>query len=216
MHDVNLTVFDFDYDLTWWAFFIDANERVYSRFGGTGDGNAESRLSVAGLKYTMELVLQEHHRRRNDPPPRPGEVVRPVDLFGHKGKCMHCHQVNEQFYKRDKTRAWQTDQLRFLPVPEDVGLTLDVDAGNRVVEVAKNSPASKAGLRPGDVLRTVRDTGIFSQGDLMWCLKQAPAKGQLPVTLLREDRLVEIVLDLPQAWRKPDLSWRRSATKLRK
>src|SRR5262245_55024732 len=58
--------------------------------------------------------------RTSRPPPVP--VVRPVDLFGMKGKCMHCHQVNDNFYKREKPKATQLDKLRFLPLPEDVGL----------------------------------------------------------------------------------------------
>ena len=30
----DLNVFDFDYDLTWAAFFLNADETVYGRFGG--------------------------------------------------------------------------------------------------------------------------------------------------------------------------------------
>lgn len=216
MHDVNLNVFDFDYDLTWWAFLIDANERVYSRFGGTGDGNSESRLSVAALKHTMRLVLQEHNRGRNDLPPPPTQVVRPVDLFGQKGKCMHCHHVNENFYKREKPRAYELDKLRFLPIPEDIGLTLNMDAGNGVAKVATGSPAEKAGLLPGDILRKVGGIKTLSQGDVMWALKSAPNQGRLPVLFVRKGQDREVVVELPAGWKKPDLSWRRSVSKLKK
>jgi hypothetical protein len=216
MHDVNLKVFDFDYDLTWWAFLIDANERVYSRFGGSGDADPASRLSVPGLKYTLRLVLKEHETHRKDPPAPPVPAVRPVDLFGMKGKCMHCHQVNENFYKRDKPKASQLDKLRFLPVPEDLGLTLTVDAGNRVDKVTKDSAAEKAGFRPGDVLRQVGDTHTLSQGDVMWALKSAPKEGQLPVTVVRDGKQQKVVLELFSGWQKPDLSWRRSVSKLKK
>lgn len=218
MHDVNLKVFDFDYDLTWWAFLIDANERVYSRFGGSGDADPASRLSVAGLKYTMRLVLEEHELHRKDPRPPPVPVVRPVDLFGMKGKCMHCHQVNENFYKleKPKPKATDLDRLRFLPIPENLGITLSVDAGNRVDKVTKNSPAEKAGLRPGDVIRQVGGTTTISQGDVMWALKSAPKEGRLPVTIVREAKQEEVVLDVIRGWNKPDLSWRRSVSKLKK
>jgi membrane-associated protease RseP (regulator of RpoE activity) len=218
MHDVNLKVFDFDYDLTWWAFLIDANEKVYSRFGGTGDGDPASRLSVAGLKYTMRLVLKEHELRRKDPVPPPVPVVRPVDLFGMKGQCMHCHQVNENFYKleKPKPKATDLDRLRFLPVPEHLGLTLSVDAGNRVDKVTKGSAAENAGFRPGDVLRQVGSTYTMSQGDVMWALKSAPKEGRLSVTVAREAKQQEVILELLPGWNKPDLSWRRSVSKLKK
>jgi hypothetical protein len=217
MHDVNLKVFDFDYDLTWWAFLIDGHERVYSRFGGTGDGDPASRLSVAGLKYTLRLVLEDHAQRRKDPPPPPPPVTRPVDLFGVKGKCMHCHQVNENFYKLEKPKPRPTDldRLRFLPVPEDVGFTLSIDAGNRVEKVSANSPAEKAGLRTGDVLRTVGGIRTLSQGDVMWGLKSAPKQGRFAITAVRDGKPRDLALDLPDAWNKPDLSWRRSVSKLK-
>lgn len=215
LHDVNLRVFDFDYDLTWWAFLIDANERVYSRFGGSGDGDPASRLSVAGLKYTLRLVLNEHKRHGNDPAPDPVAAVRPVDLFGMKGKCMHCHQVNERFYKRDKARATQWDKLRFLPLPENLGLTLSIDAGNRVSQVAADSPADQAGIRPGDVLQRIENVAILSQGDAMWALKSAPMDGRLRVSLVREGSPREAVVALSPGWKAVDLSWRRSLAKLK-
>jgi len=195
---------------------FDAHERVYSRFGGTGEADPASRLSVAGLKYTLRLVLEEHQLHANDPPPPPVAAVRPVDLFGLKGKCMHCHQVNENFYKRDKVKAGQIDKLRFLPVPEGLGLTLSVDAGNRVDKVVKNSPADKAGLRPGDVLREIHGVGAMSPGDAMWALKSAPREGRLPVTFVRDGEQQEASLELVPGWMTPDLSWRRSISKLKK
>ncbi|MCS7045121.1 MAG: PDZ domain-containing protein [Gemmataceae bacterium] len=218
MHDVNLEVFAFDYDLTWWAFLIDAHERVYSRFGGSGDADPASRLSVAGLKYTMRLVLQEHERRRNELPPPPVAVRRPVDLFGMKGKCMHCHHVNENFYKREtpKPRITDLDRLRFLPVPEDVGLTLMIDAGNRIERVIEASPADKAGLRPGDIVWQVGSVPTRSQGDVMWALKLAPKEGRLALVFERNAKRRETSLELAGGWKKPDLSWRRSVSKLKK
>jgi membrane-associated protease RseP (regulator of RpoE activity) len=216
MHDVNLKVFDFDYDLTWWAFFINANERVYSRFGGSGDADPASRLSVAGLKHTMRLVLKEHELHRRDPPPPAAAPVRPVDLFGMKGNCMHCHQVNENFYKQERPKATQLDRLRFLPLPENLGLTLSVNAGNSITRVAKDSAAERTGLRPGDVLQQVGNTRTLSQGDVMYALKAAPSEGRLTVTFQRDGKPQEQALDLAAGWKQTNLSWRRSVSKLKK
>src|SRR5436190_1481215 len=65
MRGVNLDVFDFDYDLTGAGFFLNADEKVYGRYGGRGarvrgvaPGSAAARaglrpddvlLSVGGL-----------------------------------------------------------------------------------------------------------------------------------------------------------------------
>lgn len=217
MHDVDLSVFDFDYDLTWWAMVIDAHQRVYTRLGGSDNADPASRLSTAALKHTLRLVLDEHARRAAQllPELAPAPVVRPVDLFGMKGKCMHCHHVNENFYKRDKPRAHELDKLRFLPLPENVGLSLVRDAGNRIERVHPDSPAARAGLRPGDILHHVGQTRTLSQGDVMWALSRAPRQGTLPVACDRGGKLVETTLELPALWKQTDLSWRRSVSKLK-
>ena len=40
----DLNLFDFDYDLTWAAFFLNANEKIYGRFGGRDAGPADAHL----------------------------------------------------------------------------------------------------------------------------------------------------------------------------
>ena len=34
MNDVDTQLFRFDYDVTWYAFFLSPGERVYGRYGG--------------------------------------------------------------------------------------------------------------------------------------------------------------------------------------
>jgi S1-C subfamily serine protease len=85
-----------------------------------------------------------------------------------------------------------------------------------VDKVAKNSVADQAGFRPGDVLEQVGTTRTRSQGDVMWALRLAPEEGRLDVTVLREAKRQKLFLELSPGWRKPDLSWRRSVSKLKK
>ena len=40
---VDLRLFDFDYDVTWFAFFLNADEHVYGRYGGRDAVDAQSR-----------------------------------------------------------------------------------------------------------------------------------------------------------------------------
>src|SRR5258705_171824 len=49
MRGVDLDLFDFDYDLTWMAFFLDADARVLGRYGGRDAGEPDDRSSGAGL-----------------------------------------------------------------------------------------------------------------------------------------------------------------------
>src|SRR5262249_5626441 len=83
--------FDFDYDLTWMGFFLDAGGHVYGRYGGRGAESAEGRVSLAGLRYAMDAPLAPHPRggpaggRRHGaapPPPAPGGGARRAAAAG--------------------------------------------------------------------------------------------------------------------------------------
>src|SRR5205823_13416877 len=58
----DLNLFEFDYDLTFMVFFLDAAGRVYARYGGRDATSADSRQSLAGLAYTTQSVLRTHER----------------------------------------------------------------------------------------------------------------------------------------------------------
>ena len=57
MRGVDLAAVRFDYDLTWAAFVMDADGRVYARYGSRESTNAEDHLSLAGLKHTLGAVI---------------------------------------------------------------------------------------------------------------------------------------------------------------
>src|ERR1043166_1192188 len=82
MNGVNLNLFAFDYDLTWMSFFLDADGRIYSRYGGRDNGSADGRLSGAGLLRTMNEVLRVHKAElaKKGPAPKPLDVRKPEDI----------------------------------------------------------------------------------------------------------------------------------------
>jgi hypothetical protein len=216
MNDVDLSLFQFDYDLTWMVFFLDPQERIYSRYGGRDGRSAEGRVSVAGLKYTMRQVLEIHRRA-----PKVSVAARkpqlPSDLFAVKGKCLHCHHVWEGLRKRARDIGEAPGELYFVyPLPENIGLQLDVTAGNQVAAVIPDSAAHKAGLRLGDFLETMEKTRVSSQGDVMWALHNAPSEGTLQVQFARAGQSRTVALHLSAGWKRTDLSWRRSIKNLAK
>ena len=68
MRGVDLNIFDFDYDLTWAAFFLNAKEHIYGRYGGRDAGSADGRLSLAGLRYALRAALAAHRPESPEPP----------------------------------------------------------------------------------------------------------------------------------------------------
>ena len=214
MRGVDLNVFDFDYDLTWAGFFMNADERIYGRFGGREDGNAEAHLTLAALKYAMRQALDAHREKRVQPKPA-AKPVRSAEQFAAaarvKEECIHCHMVYD--FSRDAIRSdgkWQMDMTWVYPPPKSVGLELDRNQGNRVANVLADSPAQRAGIRPGDVLESVNDRRVASYGDVQWALEYSTKAGEVPVTWQRGDATKKGTLTLRDGWRKSDISWRES------
>jgi serine protease Do len=213
---VDLNVFDFDYDLTWAAFLMSADERIYGRYGGRDASSADSRLSLPGLKVALRAALAAHRRApserseaRADKPLLAEEY--PAAKRMHKGECIHCHQVYE--FRRAALKAtgqWHPEERWAYPLPENIGLTLDVDQGDRLRAVAPDSPAGRAGLRAGDTLRTVRGLPVASFADVQYALHGAPAKGRISVSWQRDGETKTAMLELAEGWRKTNVTWRPS------
>jgi serine protease Do len=214
LEGVDLNVFEFDYDLTMMIFFLNADEHIYGRYGGREGKSADARQSLAGLRYAMQAALGTHRRVAESPIPKASERPQTVsDLFGGKRRdgCVHCHQVKEtQNNNLKRDGLWNPDHIWRYPLPDNLGLVLEVDRGNVIKHVESDSPAARVGLRPGDVVRNLGDTAIHSPADARFALDKAPKSGSIEITWQRGDETSQKRLALPKGWRKTDLSWRRS------
>lgn len=213
---LDLRLFDFDYDLNFMVFFMGPDEKVYGRYGGRDGKSAEGQLSLEGLRYAMRAALEAHDRRQKEPAPkRAGPSVRaedyPAAMRLKRNECIHCHQVNE--FRREQEKkdgAWTRDTLLRFPLPENIGLTLDVKQGNRVREVKKASATERAGLRAGDELRTLNEMEIASFADVQHALDRAPKEGKITVSWLRGEQKHEGELSLAADWKRSNITWRPS------
>ena len=68
--NLDLNLFEFDYDLTFTVFFLNADGKVYARYGGRDGKDPDGRQSLAGLRYTMESVLEAHGKPEKEYAPR--------------------------------------------------------------------------------------------------------------------------------------------------
>lgn len=212
----DLRLFEFDYDLTWVGFFLDAEERILGRYGGRDASGPDSRLSLAGLRHAMQAALEAHKQERKNPPlKREGKPLRAEDYPAARkmtrGECIHCHQVWEfQRAQRQTEKRFTREDLWVYPLPENIGLTLEVDRGDRVRAVRAGSVADKAGLKAGDILRQVGETTIASQADVQYALHRAPSTGTLAVVYRRDDKEHRTTLSLPPKWKQTNYTWRPS------
>jgi serine protease Do len=216
MRGVNLDVFAFDYDLTWAGFFLSADETIYGRFGGRDGESADKYLTLPGLKHALRAALAAHQKAPKEKPPAGPKPARTVEQYAAAGKmrpnqCIHCHQADD--FRRAELKAakkWALDEVWVYPLPQNVGLTLDPDRGDRIQSVLEKSPAAKAGLRAGETLKTLNGVSVASFADVQHALHLAPASGRLAVSWEHDGKVYGGELVLTAGWRKTDVSWRPS------
>ncbi len=192
---LDLSLFQFDGELTIAIMFLGADGTVYGRYGSRGDKEAERWLSIAGLRKTMEGVLALHAAgaegrkglsgKVGRPPPwktpeampawKGRENVAPAD--GSRGKCVHCHQANDgEAWSLRMARKKVPDRLVWAwPMPDALGLAFDPDERASVRAVAPGSAAEKAGFLAGDRIVAMEGQPVLSIADVQWVLHSAEA-----------------------------------------
>jgi serine protease Do len=212
---LDLNVFEFDWDLTWACFFMNSQGKVYGRYGGRDARGADTRNTLAGLRYAMRAALEAHGRDPNvRPETRAAQALHietlPAARFYRNG-CIHCHQAKEILREERKNAGtWNRDELWTYPLPENIGVTLDLDRGNVVRAVAEKSPAQRVGIQTGDMLQRLNGIPVSSFADAQYALHKAPAKGSIEVAWLRERETRSGKLDLEKGWKKTNITWRPS------
>lgn len=208
---LDLGVFEFDFDLSWAAFFLSADEVVYGRYGGRDAAGDMNRISLAGMRYAAGRALDQH--KVGGKPPERAAPMKAEDFKGYKARkgnnCLHCHQINT--FRWDEARAAGTfvkEQLRMYPPPENVGFELEVDQGDVVRKVVEGSPAAKAGLNADDRVVRIDDKMLASYADAQHALHHA--KSPVAVSWVRAGRLMDGKLVLADGWRNTDPAWRTS------
>lgn len=228
MNGIDAARFDHDQDTSWAAYFLDEKLRVYSRFGGRDAGEPDGRLRKPALLGTMQAVLAAHATARTLPvreaealfAPEPERPAFPEDIpllkRNHQG-CVHCHQIREyRLLQWGLDGQFDRNRLFVWPLPENVGLKLDLDHGHRAAEVVRGSAAERAGFAVGDLVVQAAGTPIRSELDLRRVLDRHAEDAPLSVVVSRaragRDEREEVRLELRPApgWRETDLGWRKS------
>ena len=125
--------------------------------------------------------------------------------------CIECHQVRGNVLRH----KWQEQRLTAAdiwpyPLPENIGLKMDVDDGLRVKTVAPNSPAERAGIAARDELVTLSGQRLISQADIQWVLHREPVETKVVAVLKRGGKELRKTIVLSGSWKESDLSWRAS------
>jgi len=172
MNGVDLARFDFDYDTTWHAFFLDADLNVYSRYGGRDEDSSDGRLSTESLATTIREVLAVHERTQRSAsrfhftPRRRGNSKAgdgDIDFHPSTGQANHSRRHPPAQVESPGVRALPSGaEYRLLQAFHDKTffarrsvrlsaygehrLRFDRRHGHKIENVTPDSPAARAGL----------------------------------------------------------------------
>lgn len=220
-----------DLDLSWWAYFMSPEGRVYGVFGGKDHVSDKTRISEAALVNTMGRVLEHHYDSRRaswdvdgplpdlrQRPQTPKDLATTTD-FGRdrphfsKQACIHCHQVADiENFGKMKSDSFNVDAFtQPWPLPENAGIVVDRDDGLKVTGVTPGGAAEGAGIQLGDSLAMAGGRRLFGQADFRGVLHRAPlGDATVEVGWLRNGEYKQGELELSAGWRATEISWRKS------
>ena len=237
-NNLDLTRFQFDYDLTFAAFFLNADGKIYGRYGTRTHRDAAEDVSVAGFRESLAAALALHQHYPNNKASLAGKQARPtnkkrpeefsqlanfqpkLDYEGQVVKsCMHCHQIRdaERHEFRAAGKSIPDDVLFPYPMPDTIGLSFDPQQRAAVRSVTPKWVAAAAGFQKGDELLTLAGQPIVSIADMQWVLQHTADSAESPATVRRGELELKLTMKLSAGWRRTsDIAWRTTTWELRR
>ncbi len=235
---IDLSLFQFDYDLTFAVFFMNADKTIYGRFGTRADfRNATKDISLEGFKQALEGALELHKgypdnkaildaKTGAEPSKKTPEAFPALQRYSStlnfenriENQCIHCHQIGEaqreiHWYDR---KPVPDEVLYPFPMPDVLGLNFSPKHRAKISKVTSGSPAEKDGFKRADEILTLAGQPIISIADVQWVLHRAKDNTDLSAIVNRHGEEIELTLRLNSGWRKKsNISWRTTTYELR-
>src|SRR5262245_60663521 len=204
---LDLSLFQFDYDLSFSTMFFNGDGTVYGRYGSWRHQKDPQDKTTAGYKRALEGALQIHRGYPGNKTALAGKQGKPfpyrtpteIPTLSNKYKldldwngkvvpsCIHCHQIGDaiRLNYREQDKPMPSEWIYFWPAPETIGVSLAPDQAAQVQSVASGSIAGRAGLKAGDEVVTLAGQPLISIADFTWVLHHAPNQGSVAATIKR-------------------------------
>jgi serine protease Do len=218
MDDVDIALFERDWNNTLYYFLMNADEQIYMRYGGRDARSPMTYLDLNSLEIALERGLELHQKyqkgelkKTERPAPFfPRQIPPLVERTFARNQCVECHLIGDfKLIHQEQTGTLNklTDMYRW-PDIRKIGIELDIPKG-LVVKEARDT-VQAAGMQPGDRIAALNGTPVWTFGDLQFYFDKVPRSAQnLQITVERAGKMVDLPVKLPERWWLTDLRFRQ-------
>lgn len=230
-NSLDLSKFQFDYDLSFSVMFFNGDGTIYGRYGSWEHQHDSQNRATGSLQQALAGALSLHRGYPGNKSSLSGKQGEPLKyktpiamptLLGKfrselnwNGKvvqsCVHCHQIGDaiRVSHRSQGKELPSKWVYPHPAPAVIGLQMSHEQATELASVIDGSPADQAGIRKGDRIVSMMGQQIISTADISWALNNAPDAGMLSLVTRRDGGNTIRSLTLPEGWRsKSDISKR--------
>ena len=220
MDDVDIALFDRDWNNAIYFFVLNADEKVYLRYGGRDSASPDTYNNIDSLELALRQGLELHRQYLagelqlpERPKPRyPREIPPLVERTYARHQCVECHLIGD-YQNIQRERDGTLDKLTHLyrsPDIKTLGIELDVPKGLAVREA--RGAAAAAGMRGGDRIAAWNGTPVWTFGDVQYRYDQVDRRAkEVRVQVDRGGQKVDLTVALPPRWWWTDLRFRQSS-----
>lgn len=221
---LNLSLFQFDYDLSFSTLFFNADGTIYGRYGSWDHQKDSQNMATASFKRALEGVLEIHRNypaNKKSLAGKQGKPVKfntPIEMPRLQGKyrldlnwnnkvlksCVHCHMIGDSIRHsyRDLKEPVPDQWIYSFPPADAIGINMSSKEFGTVDSIIEASPAAGSGLKGGDEIISISGQRLVSTADFSWVLHNSPESGILPVVVQRNGKEMDLDIELPAGWRR--------------
>jgi hypothetical protein len=217
LDDVDVGLFERDWNNTIYFFAFNADEKIYFRYGGRDSASPDTYLNLESLELALRQGRQMHERylsgelKLPDRPKAlyPREIPLLVQRTFAQRQCVECHLIGD-FQNLQRQQDGVLDKLTHLyrsPDIKTLGIELDVPKG--LVVKAATGAALAAGMQAGDRIVAWNGTPVVTFGDLQYQYDKVDRKAKELTVQVERGKSLQITL--PVRWWWTDLRFRQSS-----
>ncbi len=233
-NSIDLSKFQFDYDLSFSTLFFNPDGTLYGRYGSWEHQHDAQNRATATLRDTLKAILNIHssypankaslagkqgrkfpYKTAVQMPTLKGKYLKELNWSGKVVQsCVHCHQIGDaqRLAARNARKTMPLNLIYPHPAPETIGLKMSAQSATRIAEVTNGSPGAQAGLKSSDEIVSIEGQAIVSSADIAWALHHAPDEGTVATIVNRSGRKQRLQITLPANWRMDSDIFRRVGT----